>query len=314
MENKRKRLLSAASVLSSELFSIVSRAPNMIFDKAQEIILRVNRPLCISCSDKRYYFTKSNCLTDTVFDRDMVIVTPRNVFETFQNICNYSVYSHQNEINNGYITLKGGHRAGVCGTAVVNDGKIVNIKDITTINIRISREIIGCSCELMSSVDVTKGLLICGAPCSGKTTMIRDIARFLSYEYKVSVIDERNELSANVNGVFYNDIGMCDVYDSYIKSDAIVQAVRSMSPDIIVCDEIMTKSDIEAVRYGVNCAVSFIATLHAQDENEFIRRPLAKTLIETGAISTIVFLDSRKNVGCIKSIMAVDELYGVKNV
>ena len=310
MGNKRKRFLNASSVLSVELYKVLSSAPDSITSKAQEITLRLNRPLCVECNGKRYYFTENNCVTDTLFDTKMVEVTERNMFETFQNICNYSVYSRQNEINNGYITLKGGHRAGVCGTAVLNDKRIINIKDITSINIRIARQIIGCSKEILSAVDVRKGVLVCGAPCSGKTTIIRDIARQLSYECKVSVIDERNELAANVNGVFQNDMGMCDVFDSYIKSDAIVQAVRSMAPDVIVCDEISTEKDIEALTCGLNSGVSFIATMHADNAKELYNRPIASYLLKSGAFSTVVFLRSKKETGQIESVVSVKEIFG----
>ena len=313
MENKRKRFLNAASVLSAKLYKVLSSAPDLITSTAQEITLRLNRPLCVECNGKRYYFTENNCITDTIFDTQMVVVTERNMFETFQNICNYSVYSRQNEINNGYITLKGGHRAGVCGTAVLNENKIVNIKDITSINIRIAREILGCSKEILSSVDVRKGVLICGAPCSGKTTIIRDIARQLSYECKVSVIDERNELSSNVNGAFQNDMGMCDVFDSYIKSDAIVQAVRSMSPDVIVCDEISTEKDIEALTCGLNSGISYIVTLHADNSQELLNKPIAQVLLKSGGISTVIFLRTKKEAGQIKSIVSIEELLGDKN-
>lgn len=313
MENKRKRFLNAASVLSPQLYSVLSLAPDSITDNAQEITLRLNRPLCIECTDKRYYFTVNKCVTDTIFDQRMVVCTERQMFETFQNICNYSVYSRQNEINNGYITLKGGHRAGICGTAVLNDSKITNVKDVTSINIRVSREITDCSKVLLSSVNTRKGVLICGAPCSGKTTIIRDMARVLSFKHKVSVIDERNELSANVNGVFQNDMGLCDVFDSYIKSEAITQAVRSMSPDIIVCDEISTESDVNAVCYALNSGVSFIATMHADSVQELKKRKIAQKLLQSGAFSTIVFLHSRQNAGKIKDIVPVEEIVGDKN-
>ena len=314
MDNKRKRLLQASSVLSSELYAVISTIPESIAENVQEISLRVNRPLCVECGNKRYYFTVNKCITDTIFDQQMVVVTSKSIFETFQNICNYSVYSRQNEINNGYITIKGGHRAGICGTAVINEDRIVNIKDVTSVNIRITREIIGCSEELLSKADCKKGVLICGAPCSGKTTIIRDAARVLSYSCKVSVIDERNELSANVNGVFQNNMGMCDVFDSYKKSDAITHSVRSMAPDIIVCDEISTSKDIEAVLSGLNSGVSFIATLHADNENELMRRPIAKSLLKSGAFSSVVFLDSRKNAGQIKSIVSAKKMLGDNDV
>ncbi|MBQ2972018.1 MAG: Flp pilus assembly complex ATPase component TadA [Ruminococcus sp.] len=310
MKIKSTRFKSAIMVLPPQLYSVLSKAPSVVSDNAQEIILRVDRPLCVECSNKRYYFTKNNCVTDTIFDSNMLCVSQKEIFDTFSNICNFSVYSRQSEINSGYITLKGGHRAGICGTAVLSKGEIVNIKDITSINIRIAREIIGCADELISQINPLSGVLICGSPCSGKTTLIRDLARSLSYKHKISLIDERNELSSNVSGVFQNDIGLCDVFESYIKNDAIIHAVRSMSPDIIVCDEISTAKDVEAVTYALNCGVSFIATVHADSMENLFKRPLAKSLLESGAFSQLVFLDSRNNAGKIKSIVEYSTVLG----
>lgn len=310
MENKKNRFKNATMVLSQEVQSVLLRAPDFLCDSAQEIVLRSNRPLCVECPDKRYYFTANGCITDTIFDNQMVTVSNRTLFETFQNICNYSIYTRQNEINNGFVTLRGGHRAGICGTAVLSDNKIVNIKDITTINIRIAREILGCADELYSCVDAKKGVLICGVPCSGKTTLIRDFARQLSYDFKVSVIDERNELSSTVGGVFQNDMGLCDVFDSYIKEDAITHAVRSMSPDVIVCDEISTLSDVLTIKHSVNSGVSFVATVHADCKETLLKRKNFRDILGTGAFSQIVFLNTRENAGKIKSIVNIDELDG----
>lgn len=310
MENKRKRFLSACSVLSGDIQSVFVNAPDVVVNTATEIVLRADRPLCVECPNKRFYFTLGNCVTDSLLDKNMVVVPKRSLFDTFQNICNYSIYSRQNEINNGYITLRGGHRAGICGTAVLSDKKIVNIKDITTINIRIARELKGCSDALYNKVDPLKGVLICGAPCSGKTTIIRDFARRLSYEYKVSVIDERNELASNVNGEFQNDMGMCDVFDSYIKDDAINHAIRVMSPQIIVCDEISTLSDFSTVHSCVNNGVAFVATVHADSIDSIKKRDKLKELLNTGAFTQLVFLDSRQNAGVIKNVINIQDIGG----
>lgn len=310
MENNNKRFLNAISILSNDLKSALMKTPVEVMCSAVEIILRTDRPLCVECPKKRYYFTENGCITDTIFSQKMVEAKKRSMLETFQNICNYSVYSHQNEINNGYITLKGGHRAGICGTAVIENKKIVSIKDITTINIRIAREFIGCSDDLSFRVNPLLGVLICGAPCSGKTTLLRDYARQLSYQYKVSLIDERNEISSNYNGTFQNDIGMCDVYDSYIKEDAITHCVRSMSPDIVICDEISTISDIDTIKRSVNSGVSFIATLHAKNLEEMMKKDSIKKIIQTGAFTQFVFLSSRKNVGVIESVENLSEICG----
>ena len=312
MENKSKRFINAISVLTQELRAKLIATPTDIMSCATEIILRSDRPICIECPNKRYYFTENGCLTDTILSQSMVKASKRTMMEIFQNICNYSVYSFQNEINNGFVTMRGGHRVGLCGTAVVDNGKIVTIKDITTINIRIARECIGGSDKISAKLNPEKGVLICGEPCSGKTTLLRDYARKLSYSYKVCVIDERNELSSNHNGVFQNDMGMCDVYDSYIKEDAITHAVRSMSPDIIVCDEITTLCDIDAVAKSINSGVSFVATLHAENKDVLKRKPEIQKLLKTGAFSQLVFLSSRKNVGEIESIENTYEFYGDK--
>ncbi len=314
MENKRNTLSGALLVLPRELYSVIKNAPQSIQHDILEVVLRANRPLCIECKNKRYYFTQNNCVTDTIFDQKMVVVTAQQMFETIQNICNYSVYSRQHEINSGYITLKGGHRAGICGTAVVSNDRITNIKDITSINIRIAREIIGCSDELYSKIDFSQGVLICGPPCSGKTTIIRDVARKLSFEKKVSVIDERAELACTVAGEFQNDLGMCDVYDSYIKSDAINQSIRTMSPDIIVCDEISTLSDVNALLNGVNSGVSFVATMHAETLEKLLSREISNKILKTNAFSKIVFLDSKEKVGKMKSIYSLEEIGGGYNV
>ncbi len=308
MESKSKRFKSAIMVLPPQLYSVLSNAPAIVTENAQEIVLRTDRPLCVECNNKRYYFTQNNCVTDTIFDNNMLCVSSRSMFDTVQNICNYSVYSRQAEINSGYITLKGGHRAGICGTAVQSDDKIVNIKDITSINIRIAREIIGCCDELFEKIEPLGGILICGAPCSGKTTILRDLARKLSYTYKVSLIDERNEISSNVSGVFQNDVGLCDVFEGYKKSDAITHSVRVMSPDIIVCDEISTIDDMTAVNFALNSGVSFIATIHSDSYESLLKRPVARKLLGSGAFSQLVFLDSRRNVGKIKSIFNYSEM------
>ena len=313
MELKKSRFHSAISVLSHDMYAVLKNAPSVVTSTAQEIVLRADRPLCVECSDKRYYFTQSGCVTDTLFDSSMVVATKRSLFDTFQNICSYSVYSRQQEINSGFVTIKGGHRAGICGTAVKNNGDITNIKDITTINIRIAREIKGCSDELYKKVKPLGGILICGAPSSGKTTLIRDYARRLSYEYKVSLIDERSELASTVMGSFQNDVGMCDVFDGYIKSEAITQAVRSMSPDIIVCDEISTPADVSALTYGLNSGVAFVATMHADSLETLKKRAFAKEILKTEAFSQLVFLDTRHNAGHINSINNFNKYSGEFN-
>ncbi len=234
--------------------------------------------------------------------------------EAFDSICGYSVYAHRQEIAKGYITVRGGHRAGICGTAVTDNDNVTMLREITSINLRIARSFSGCSAQLFSCIGFERpcGILIAGAPMSGKTTLLRDIAAGLSKgatgrRYAVSVIDERGELAAVHDSTpQYKCIRTCDVLSGYPKGEAITAAVRSMSPEIIVCDEIGTVSEAQAIGEGLNSGVSVIASVHAHSEDELMRRPVISQLLCTGAFEYIVLL-SRSPMN-IEKIIKTEEL------
>ena len=297
------RFNDACTALCSTLYTRVFGIPEGIKEKAQEIRLRVNRPLSICCGNDNYYITSNGECVSSVSHRSMLLVTKAELMETFQNICNYSIYSKQNEIRNGFVTMHGGHRAGICGTAVTNDSSITNIRDITSINIRISREHIGCSKELLDRLGSSfGGLLICGAPCSGKTTMIRDIARAVSLHGKnVAVVDERGEIAGCTSGAPQNDIGLCDILDGYPKAEGISQAVRCLAPDLIICDEIGGERDATAIERGLYSGIRFAATVHCSDRNELLQKENIARLIGSG-FDRIVFLKNRSSAGEIEKI------------
>ena len=305
------RFRQAISCLSPRLCKKLLPLEEKLSSTAQEIRLRVNRPLSIITPEFTYYVTLNGGLVSTPIQNSMFTVSRGDIADTFHNICNYSVYTRQNEIINGFISISGGHRAGICGTAVLNNDKITNVRDISSINVRIAREYKGCAETLYRKIiKFDKGILICGAPCSGKTTVLRDLARIISTDENktVSLIDERGELAGTTSGVFQNDIGMCDVYDCYKKSEAILQSIRSMAPDIIICDEIGSQDDINAVEKSVNCGVSIIATVHASNEYEIKHRKNIQTLLKTGAFSKIVFLTNKKSPGEIVKIIDVGDV------
>ena len=212
--NDGQRLGQAADYLSSKLKNALLNQAAQLSASAQEIRLRVNKPVSVSCADGVFYLTKNGGLSISR-DGDNLLCTPQELENTLHKICDYSVYARQGEINRGFVTLSGGHRAGLCGTAVIENGKIVNVRQITSINIRIAREHKNCANQILSRLNACEGLLICGAPCSGKTTLLRDIARQISAAKKVILIDERGELAGKSGGGFQNDIGMCDVFDGY---------------------------------------------------------------------------------------------------
>ena len=296
--------------LPGDIRAPIERAAPIFEKHASEIILRASRPIAIECADGRYYLTRDGTVT-SFSHLDILLKTEReDILNTFKSICDYSVYARQRELNRGFITIQNGVRVGICGTAVESDNGIINIKDITTLSFRVAREIIGCSQEIIKKVDPLDGILIYGPPCSGKTTMIRDLSRELSFRYKVSIVDERNEISATHSGVSGYDIGMSDVFVGLNKGDGIIRALRSMSPEIIVCDELGDADDAMHLRYALRCGVSFIATVHARDREELYRRKAVRELISTGAFRYAVQLSDRRHAG---EILGIDEIKDVKH-
>ena len=275
----------------------LQRAASAYEDKATEIVLRMDRPVCIYEGKRLFYITENGCLTNSFHAENLLVVSSKEMEETVLRLCDYSVYAFQNEINSGYITIGGGVRVGLCGKAVVTDGKITNIRDIGTLSFRIARDIHGCASSLISKINPLGGVLICGIPGSGKTTLVRDAARQLSYHYRVSVLDERGELSAYSRGKSGFSLGFCDVYTGYPKGIAANCAIRSMSPEIIVCDEMGDKSDVDLLLYSMRCGVSFIATVHVSSMQDLRRREITSRIINTGAFRYIVFLSSDGTAG-----------------
>jgi len=220
------------------------------------------------------------------------------ISDIFCALCGYSAYSHQEELGRGFITIGGGHRVGICGTAVYKGGRLAVMRDLTSLNIRVAREVHGAADEIMERAlaDGLCGLLISGPPCSGKTTVLRDLARQLSYgklgrPVKTSVVDERGEIAAVWQGEPQNDMGpCCDVLNLSHKADGIEAAVRTLSPEYIICDEIGTEEDAEAILHAANCGVSFAASIHAENEDELLKKRIAARLLDAGIFGRIVLL------------------------
>ena len=300
------RFMQAAGCLSPPLLTALKKHISNLENKAQEIRLRAGKPLAVVCPDITYFLTESGSLTDLPYG-ELMKVHRADIDATFQRVCEYSVYARQREIVGGFVTMKGGHRAGICGTAVTSNGDITNIRDLTSINIRIAREHKGCAEGIFRSVKNSPGVLICGEPCSGKTTVLRDLARLFSTVdcASVSLIDERGELAAASCGMPQNDIGLCDVFDGYPKAQAMEQALRCMSPQLIICDEIGGADDVNAVRGCVNSGVRLIATAHAKSMAELKKRPALRQILNTGAFSDIIFLRGRSRAGEVSEVTSL---------
>lgn len=255
---------------------------NELFKFLTEIRLRAGKKCILKLFDNEYVLP--------------VVISSIDMEQILEKISNYSIYSIQNEINDGYITIGGGHRVGVCGTCVMEDNNIVNVKNISSMNIRIARQVIGCSDSLYNEL-YEKGFentLIVSLPNTGKTTNIRDLTRRLSNRgYNITIVDERSEIACMYNKVPQMDVGQrTDVINKCPKHIGIKMAIRSLAPDIIVVDEIGSRKDIEEIKNAVLSGVKFLVTAHGNSIDE-IKRSEIGSLIEKNIFSNIVILKEK---------------------
>ena len=300
--------------LPLNLREIIMNIPIILAADVEEIRLRINRPLMIYANNEDIHLDLKG---EIVKDKNKsYMVTATDISKAFQLITDYSIYALEEELRNGFVTIKGGHRVGISGRVVLNGNKIKTIKDISGLNIRISKQKLGISDELMhfilTSTKNFMSTLIISPPQSGKTTLLRDIIRNLSNGmknpyfngFKVSVVDERSEIAGCFQGVPQNDIGYrTDVLDACPKAEGIMMLIRSMSPQIIGTDEIGKKEDMEAVEEALNAGIKVVTTAHGKDLEEVTRRPTLNQLLKQRIFERIVILTNQPRVGTIHSII-----------
>lgn len=258
-----------------------------------EIRLRRNKPILIYLKNNPYFIGLGGKLVNS-YSANTVTIDDDSFEYITDRLCNYSYHTNMHSMIDGYITVKNGSRVGIAASAVYKDGKISSVKDITSVNIRISREYKGCSEKILNLL-YTKSLpsiIVAGPVLSGKTTFLRDFSSSLSSGFagrysKVSIIDERREIS---NGF---DMGInTDVLVGFEKAKGIEIATRTLSPDIIVCDEIGNTDELEAIKYGFSTGVAFAVSVHMRDCSALFRNLIITNLIATGEFDYIVLLKS----------------------
>lgn len=237
-------------------------------------------------------------------------ITPESLEHILDVLVDYSYYAYEDELNNGFITIEGGHRVGLCGRVTLKNNKVHLIKDISSLNIRRSREVIGASDNIMDLIDDKTGTvsntLIISPPKCGKTTILRDIARNLSNGgYRVSICDERSELAGCYNGIPSYDLGSrTDILDGCPKAQGIIMLIRSMSPEVIITDEIGKPEDVTAIEEAANSGINIITSIHGSSYDDVIDSAIGK-LLNNKIFDTLIFLSSTPNVGSISKVMKV---------
>lgn len=303
--NNLEKIKEATAFLPEKIRYLISAIDVRYAAKIKEIRIKTSFPISIVCTDESFFLKQSGMLTKKPYEEDVFITNKNDMDDAVRRLCDFSFHSFQNEMKNGYITVKGGHRVGICATAVTDAmGNLTAVKNVSSLNIRISREILGCSEELIYSLyrNEIKSVLIVGEPASGKTTLLRDIALRLSSEefgfLRVCVVDERKEIASTYDGYATNKIGIsCDVLDGYPKSDGMLIALRAISPSIIVCDEIGDEKDVLAIQKVANAGVKLLASIHSNSFSQLLKRPQFIRLMDTGAFDVAVILEG-KNAPC----------------
>ena len=293
MKGLEKILIRLPDYIREPLISL----PDDIGNTIQEIRIKINQPvLVIACGIE-------------VTVKPSKPVTAETLDIILNNLMNYSIYAYEDELAKGYITVEGGHRVGICGRVVKNDSNITLIKDISSLNIRRSREIMGIAETLKNNIISNAGLqntVIVSPPKCGKTTLLRDIVRILSNDgYRVGLVDERSEIAGMYRGQPAYDIGpRTDVMDGCPKAEGVLMLIRSMAPDVVVTDEIGKTEDIYAIESALFSGVKVITTIHGNTYEDLIRSRLGP-LVERRIFTRIIFLTNNPTTGTISEVRYV---------
>lgn len=271
----------------------------------EEIRFRVGKPIALKINSK-----------DKMIK---YIVSSEELLKILQFVCENSIYSYQHQISEGFVTIKGGHRVGISGSCVIENGKVININYINSLNFRIARQVVGASNEIIKYILNTeknnvKNTLIVSPPGAGKTTILKDISKQISsginklnFEaINTGIVDERGEIAALYKGIPQNDIGIkVDVLDNVSKGIGMKMLVRTMSPQVIIADEIGGQEDVEAINYVMCSGCKGVFTAHGEKIEDLYLNSFLKQLLIGHVFEIIIFLDSNKK-GMVKMLYSLN--------
>ncbi|WP_106497172.1 stage III sporulation protein AA [Lentibacillus sp. Marseille-P4043] len=268
------------------------------WEALQEIRFRLNKPIELVFDHQTEWLTE-------------IKPSQKDGLHVLNQISQFSLYRLEDELREGYVTIEGGHRVGLAGKVNTINGSVKAIQHIAFMNIRIAKEKIGAATTILPYLhgENYANTLIVGAPQTGKTTIIRDLTRLIASGWrnvpakKVAVIDERSEIGASLKGIPQHNLGFrADVMDACPKAEGMMMMIRSMSPDVLVVDEIGSKQDVQALMEAIHAGVVVICTIHGQTLSELKKRPSLHVLFHHHVFERIVVLNKQKTPGQVNAI------------
>ena len=281
---------------------IVNHVPT---EKLSEIRIRKDKKIVVNILGKLYYLS-DNGITSNY---DLAITgTTQIIEEIVKRASEHSFYAYANQIKQCFITVVGGIRIGISGEVVYENNNVKTIKNINSLNIRISHQVFGCGEEVLPYIlsDGFLNTLIISPPGCGKTTLIRDILHLLTkkkYCFNVLLIDERYEIGSSYNGLVQLDVGeFTDVISGSSKHYGFEYGVRSLSPDIVVTDEVYSKKDLEAIENVASAGVKILTSVHGNSIEDLKMKENFLKVLQNKVFKRFVVLSSRKGPGTIEGI------------
>lgn len=275
-----------------------------------EVRFRCNCPVILQKGKREFFLHKECGITKKV--SEAYRINAGEIKEMMEYISNFSIYAYEEEMRQGFLTLQGGHRVGICGKTVISGGNIKTIRNVSFLNLRLAHQKKGCAKQWVPYLFEREKLchtLIISPPGCGKTTFLRDIIRILSdgeglqHGYKVGVVDERSEIAACYNGIPQNEIGIrTDVLDGCPKKSGMELLLRSMSPEVMAVDEVGGVEDIEMIKKSICSGCRVIATAHGERSMVWFEKQRRQEGIQSIPFERYIFLKEGNTPGMVEKI------------